>query len=64
MSRKDGLGRQLAIAACHSGGKHREQEEQGRFGPEVTADATDGVRCRSKGGITFQRIAPARDIVA
>ena len=51
--------RQLAIAACHGGGEHREQEEQGRFRPEVAADATDGVRRRSKSGIAFQRIAPA-----
>src|SRR5215471_19183866 len=52
-------GRQLAIAACHEGGEHREQEEQDRFRPEVAADATDGVRRRSKSGIAFECIAPA-----
>src|SRR5271166_230848 len=51
--------RQLAIAACHGGGEHREQEEQGRFCPEVAADTTDGVRRRSKSGIAFERITPA-----
>jgi hypothetical protein len=54
-----GYRRQLAIAARHGGGEHREQEEQGRFRPEVAADATDGVRRRSKSGIALQRIAPA-----
>jgi len=51
--------RQFAIAACHGGGERREQEEQGRFRPEVAADATDGARRRGKSGIAFQRIAPA-----
>src|ERR1700747_3715791 len=52
-------GRPLAIAAVHGGGEHRKQEKQGRFRPEVAANATDGVRRRSKSGIAFQRIAPA-----
>ena len=51
--------RQLTITACHGGSEHREQEEQGRFRPEVAADATDGVGRWSKSGIPFQCIAPA-----
>ena len=55
------LRRQLAIAARHGGGEHRDQQEQGRFRPEVAADATDGIRRWSKSGVAFQRITPAND---
>jgi hypothetical protein len=50
---------QLAIAARHDGGEHREQQEEGRFRPEVAADATDSVHRRNKSGVAFERLAPA-----